>query len=503
MTRALILGGGFAGVLFASVLSAFADEVALVEGAEYQGAAERTGLPQAHHNHVLVTGGARALDELLPGCVRDLLAHGAQRRVLSEGALILHADGWFRRQATEADLLSCSRWLLDDLIRRRVLADGRVSVLEDTRAIGFAGGERRIDGVVVRRPGGGIETVAADLVVDATGRRSQAPRWLAEIGGPAVDEEMVDSGLAYATRFYRAPAALAARMPAIMLHPSGVHGPDWLHGLDRPGSSEAPDTSGSSDGPEASGASDASRAAEGPARGATLFPIEGGRWIVTLTGTRGGHPPVDEAGFAAFARSLRSPIVAELMACAEPLSAVRPYRDTANRRRYFERVAIPEGLLVVGDALAAVNPVHSHGMSVAALSALRTREVLAQTGARPDVFPKVQAVVAAQADRSWRMATAADRRRTTGPASDSRTPFQRQAQAAAARRRLSGRALMAELFRAQTLLPPDPARARELLQELAKESDRLLTEDEAIGQYPDLAAWRASQRHRGLRSAAA
>ncbi|WP_051452067.1 NAD(P)/FAD-dependent oxidoreductase [Actinospica robiniae] len=465
MTRALVLGGGFAGVLFALALAEHVDEVALVEGATYRGAGERNGLPQAHHNHVLVSGGARALDQLLPGCVQDVLAHGAHHRGLSEGTLILHADGWFRRQPSEAGLLSCSRWQLDHLIRRRTLASGTIRLLTGTRALGLSGDARRVDGVVVRRPNGGVETLAADLVVDATGRRSKAAAWLAEIGGPAVDEEKVDSGLAYATRFYRAPEDLASRIPAIMLHPP---------------------------------------ATSGPARGATLFPIEGGRWIVTLTGTHGGHPPVDEAGFAAFARDLRSGVVAELMACAVPLGPVRPYRNTWNRRRYFERTSMPGGLLVVGDALVAVNPVHSHGMSVAAISALRMRERLSRDGPSPALFPELQAVIAAEAERSWRMATDVDRARIGGSSTrDERTEYQRRVQESAARKRLNGRALMSELFRAQALLPPDPTSGRERFRELTEGSDRLLTEDEAIGQYPGLAEWWAARAgRRELRSAA-
>jgi flavin-dependent dehydrogenase len=463
VTKALVLGGGFAGVLFALVLSEHADEVTLVEGATYRGAGERTGLPQAYHNHVLVSGGARALEALLPGTAADLLAHGAQRRALTDGALILHADGWFRRERSEAELLSCSRWLLDHLVRRRALASGTVSVLAGTRALGLSGDARRVDGVVLRRPDGRVRTVPADLVVDATGRRSRAARWLAELGCPAVAEETVDSGLAYATRFYRAPDGLAERLPALMLHPP---------------------------------------ATAGPARGATLFPIEGGRWIVTLTGTRGGRPPVDEAGFAAFARALRSPLVAELMERAEPLGGIRAYRDTANRRRYFERAGTPEGFLVVGDALAAVNPVHSHGLSVAALGALRTRAVLARDGADPAAFPALQAVVAAQAERSWRMATEVDRLRT-GPAPQvPRTAFEQRVAAAAARRLLNGRALMSELFRAQALLPPDPAGGPARFRELASGSEHVLTEDEAVGQYPDLADWLDSARRRQLRSVA-
>ena len=47
------------------------------------------------------------------------------------------------------------------------------------------------------------------------------------------------------------------------------------------------------------------------------MPIEGGRWIVTLSGTRGGEPATDEDGFLDFARGLRDPVVARLIESAD------------------------------------------------------------------------------------------------------------------------------------------------------------------------------------------
>ncbi|MGW4640214.1 FAD-dependent monooxygenase [Sphaerisporangium sp. NPDC004334] len=376
MTTAVVLGGGFAGVLTAAVLARHAGEVILVESDHYpSGPGPRRGLPQAHHTHVLVTGGARALRTLLPGTLEELYARGAHRRSLPGEALILTAEGWYRRHHTESYLISCSRALLDQVVRRRALAGGAVRVLAGTQALGLTGDATRVTGVRVRREGAAAETIRADLVVDATGRRSRAPRWLAELGAPPVEEEAVASGLAYSTRLYHAPAdpaAPAAAMPAIVLHPRPAPGR--------------------------------------PDQGATLYPIEGGRWIVTLTGTRGGEPPTGEREFADFARSLRSPIVAELMAAAEPAGPVRPYRDTANRRRFYERAALPDGFLAIGDAVTAVNPIHSHGMSVAALSALRLDAELARRGIGPSVCREAQAAVAAEADRSWRMAAGQDAR---------------------------------------------------------------------------------------------
>jgi hypothetical protein len=300
------------------------------------------------------------------------------------------------------------------------------------------------------------------VVVDATGRRSRAGQWLTDLGAPPVEEETVDSGLAYSTRLYRAPADLAGTIPAVMVHP-------------RP-------------------------AAGRPGHGATLFPIEDGRWMVTLTGTRGWEPPADEEGFTACAYALGSPIVAELMAAAEPLDGVRPYRATANRRRFFERGPRPAGFLVVGDALVAVNPVYSHGMSVAALSALRLSGELERRGAEPSAFPDIQAAVAAVGDRAWRMATEQDRRLAPGPAgrpSDT-TP------AARARVRmgpalLGNRALMTAMFRIQTLMSSDPGVDATLRREMTSDPERPLTTEEAIAQYPELSEWWRSERPRAAR----
>ncbi|HEU5271683.1 MAG TPA: FAD-dependent monooxygenase [Jatrophihabitans sp.] len=458
MSQAVVLGGGLAGVLVASALAGYFDRITVVESGSYPaGPVARPGLPQAYHSHVLVTGGEQALEELLPGIVAELLAHGAERRGLSSGTLMLNSDGWLRRCTTGSGLLSCSRWLLDHVVRSRALADGAISVRESTVVQGLAGDASGIAGVLVRNSDGRSETIRADLVIDATGRRSRAAQWLAELGGPAVTEETIDSGLAYATRFYQAPQALSTEMPAVVIHPAATPGR--------------------------------------PDRGGTLYPIEGGRWVVTLTGTRGGEPPVDDRGFEEFARYLRSPVIAELMAAAVPLGPARPYRNTANRRRYFERASLPGGFLVVGDALSSLNPLYSHGMTVAALSALRLRAELVPGQPVPT---GLQAAMAAVADRPWRMATSKDRRQAEDGAAGQRqaTVFERSVRAGQAAKLLNSQVLMTEFFRIQTLNRQPAADGATLFQAMAGDAGQPLDENEAIAQYPQLARWWFSDRQR-------
>lgn len=462
VTTVVVLGGGLAGLLAGSVLAQYAEHVLVVEGDRYpDGPSPRRGLPQAHHSHVLVTAGCRAIEALLPGVPEALLARGAHRVGLPDGTLMLAAEGWFRRHPTEAYLISCSRGLLDHAVRTRVLDTGGVQVWERTQVLGLAGDSTRVSGVLVRRQDTLEEVeVGADLVVDATGRRSRAARWLSEIGARVPAEVVVDSGVAYATRIYQAPPNLASEIPAVILHPRPAYG--------RPG------------------------------QGATLFPIEDGRWIVTLTGTRGGEPPTSGDGFVRFARSLRHPIIAELMAVAEPLGGVRPYRDTSNRRRQFERASLPEGFFAIGDAVAAVNPIYSHGMSVAALSALRLADELGHHQVETSLSHRLQAAMVEEVETSWRMAVAQDGRAVAVQTERARerSEFERRMTVRAARAVLNNPVVASRFFCEQALIAPSSAADTfSVLHEMSAGIDEpLLTADEAIAQFPTLAKWWHSSR---------
>jgi 2-polyprenyl-6-methoxyphenol hydroxylase-like FAD-dependent oxidoreductase len=127
--------------------------------------------------------------------------------------------------------------------------------------------------------------------------------------------------------------------------------------------------------------------------------------MLTLFGMLGDHPPKDRDGFDAFARSLRFPDLHDAVAGAEPLGPPAAYRFQANIRRRYERMRrLPDGFLVIGDALCSLNPIYGQGMTVAALQALALRDELSARAAPRRVLRALARVT----DGPWEMALGAD-----------------------------------------------------------------------------------------------
>jgi hypothetical protein len=95
------------------------------------------------------------------------------------------------------DVYSGTRGLMEGVARRLLARNPRVSVRYGAQVsgleLGGGGGKPAVAGV--RLAGGGA--VACDLVVDASGRGSRAPEWLAAAGLEAPGESVVDSNVGY------------------------------------------------------------------------------------------------------------------------------------------------------------------------------------------------------------------------------------------------------------------------------------------------------------------
>jgi 2-polyprenyl-6-methoxyphenol hydroxylase-like FAD-dependent oxidoreductase len=143
---------------------------------------------------------------------------------------------------------------------------------------------------------------------------------------------------------------------------------------------------------------------------------------VTLTGGDGHYPATDEAGFLDGARTLRSPDLYEAIRDAEPIGPIASYRATENRLRHYERARRwPEGLVALGDAVCALNPVYGQGMTTAALGAEVLDRCLRRSRAPQDIRPGTSLMFQRELARTiaaaWLLATGSDYRfrRTEGP----------------------------------------------------------------------------------------
>jgi 2-polyprenyl-6-methoxyphenol hydroxylase-like FAD-dependent oxidoreductase len=131
-----------------------------------------------------------------------------------------------------------------------------------------------------------------------------------------------------------------------------------------------------------------------------------GVWRVTLADGSGAPVPRDLAGFREFARALERPELADLVDGWEPLDDGAGWRPERLVRRGYEHTVLPRGLVVLGDAVATLEPGGGLGMTVAAQQAVALRAFLdARGGLDPATFERYPAQCAALLDPAWAGAT--------------------------------------------------------------------------------------------------
>lgn len=233
---------------------------------------------------------------------------------------------------------------------------------------GRHGRDRRLRGRR-RRAGDGGGRVAADLVVDATGRHSRSAQWLAGIGAAVPVVESQDTGFVYYTRF------LHGRMPE-------ARGP--------------------------------AVAPLGSVSAITLV-ADNDIWSVTLFGLARDTPLKQLRRPEVFDRFLRAcPLQAHWLD-GTPVSGVVPMGGVLDRYRRFVVGGRPvaTGFAAVGDAWACTNPSAGRGISVGLVHAQQLRRAVREHLGDP------AQLATAWDERTERVVTpfhrtqeAADRRRT-------------------------------------------------------------------------------------------
>ena len=374
--HAVVVGGSMAGLLAARVLADAFEGVTVVERDPLPDEPiARRGVPQGRHVHVLQEAGRATIEDFFPGFGEELL--GAGGLMIDGGTdLKFYNDGGYFASPTERmDLYCGTRPLIEHVVRQRLETHQAVQIRDNSRFTDYLFDEDRgkVVGIAVREVDSGAMELHADLVVDATGRGSRTPSWLKSHGYEAPRVNDVNIDVTYSSLYVERPPD-DRRM--FLIPPSAPH-----------------------------------------KSGGAAFVVEGDRWLVTLVGYHDVDPPSTPGTFEDFAATLPTPELERLLARHQILSEeVHQYPFPSNRRRRYEDLdRFPDGLLVIGDAIASFNPIYGQGMSVAALEALQLHDTLKSNGGNLALpfFDRVNDVV----DIAWMLAVGGDFEfeQTTGP----------------------------------------------------------------------------------------
>jgi 2-polyprenyl-6-methoxyphenol hydroxylase-like FAD-dependent oxidoreductase len=337
MGTAAIIGGSIAGVLAARVLSECFERVVVFERDELcETTGLRKGVPQAHHVHALLAAGAASLEELLPGLFDAVARRGGHRVDMSSGNNWFHFGVWKRRLQMGIEVHLQSRALLEQEIRRLVLARAGVELKRAAvELVEWQGGKPSVvhDGT----------RTEFDFLVDASGRGSKLPQFLERAGLTPPRTERVGVDVTYTSARY---AARAKRdWGAILIYPN-------------PPSERA--------------------------AGAVL-PIENGETMVSLFAWGAGGAGDGDAEFLEFASRLPSSEIADFLRDAERMSDFHRFQYREARLHHYASLrSMPPRTIVLGDALCSVDPVFGQGMAVTALSGKILRDCVQESGGDPD-----------------------------------------------------------------------------------------------------------------------
>lgn len=343
--HAIVIGGSIAGMAAARALCPFFDQVTIVERDEMPFTEERPrevpltrrGVAQGAHLHGLLYASRTTFDELYDAFTDEMLAVPVPFFDMCRHQALLLPEGWIARAPGDFRVTFATRWTTEWVVHKLTTRMPNISfAVGQVVGLTTTSNGKQVTGVRALGPDGEC-TLDAELVVDASGRGSKAPKWIEELGYTPPIETTVRSFLGYATTYCHLPEdAWPGDLRSITAPPI-----------------------------------------PGFTRGGSINPQEDGIVGVIAVGQARDYPPRDREGFTEFLRTGVTPVIHDMWVRAEQLCDIAITKTSTNQlRRWHELADRPQRFIALGDAYAAFNPVYGQGITTAALSAKALRDRL-------------------------------------------------------------------------------------------------------------------------------
>lgn len=296
----------------------------------------RPGVNQFRQIHIALPRWYQVMREELPEVVASLRRMGGQEVNLLHLNTVAVTQGW-RDGDDRYTTVTARRPVLEAALSEVADAEPAVTIERGRRVTGLVSdrgpdGRVRVHGVQLAD-----QTLSADLVVDAGGRRSPVPDWLAALGAAPVVEQS-PSALSYYPRYYTRPGGAPSGTGSALVHHESFS--------------------------------------------VLTLPADNDVWSVAIVVGAGDRPTRALRSVQTWEAVARAAGVAEDWLSGDPLSDIEPFGGLRDIVRDYAPGGVPvaDGLLAVGDAYAATNPFLGRGLSLGAIQAVVLRDAVADLG---------------------------------------------------------------------------------------------------------------------------